>query len=150
MPFSTSNQKASQNKPKRPRENDSDTSENKHNQPTASPRFIVIQSQQERSVSSLSPFVIKKVLNSKKKSKKIRSGDLLLENANKKQIEGLLRLKKYHDLKVQVSLHSSLNTCKGIVRCPELKGVSEHEILEEMREQDVIMFAGLKFVATMH
>ena len=63
----TSNTKASQNKPKWPRENDSDTSENEHSQPTtstASPRFLVINSQEERSVSSLSPFVNEKVLNS--------------------------------------------------------------------------------------
>ena len=62
----SSNSKASQNKPKRPRENDSDTSENEHSQPTmstASPRFLVIHSQEERTVSSLSPFVIQKVLN---------------------------------------------------------------------------------------
>ena len=61
-----------------------------------------------------------------------------MEYTNKKQIESLLRLKKFHDLKVQVSLHGSLNTCKGVVRCPDLKGVSEQEILEEMREQGVI------------
>ena len=139
MASSTSNPKASQNKPKRPRENDSDTSENKHSQPmsSASPRFLVILLQEERSVSSLSPFVIEKVLNGmagKPRSiKKLRSGDLLVEYTNKKQIESLLRLRKFHDLRVQVSLHSSLNTCKGVVRCPDLRGVSEQEILEEMR-----------------
>ena len=65
MASSTSNPKASQNKTKWLRENDSDTSENEHSQPTtsASPRFLVIPSQEERSVSSLSPFVIEKVLN---------------------------------------------------------------------------------------
>ena len=39
----------------------SDTSGNEHSQPTmstASPRFLVIHSQEERSISSLSPFVI--------------------------------------------------------------------------------------------
>ena len=51
-----------------------------------------------------------------------------MEYTNKKQIENLLRLQKFHDLRVQVSVHSSLNTCKGVVRCPDLKG--------EMREQD--------------
>ena len=65
MASTTSNPKASQNNPKRPRQNDSDTSENEHSQPitsSASPRFLVIHSQEERSVSSLSPFVIEKVL----------------------------------------------------------------------------------------
>ena len=36
-----------------------------------------------------------------------------------------------------MSLHSSLNTCKGAVRCPDLRGCSEQEILENMREQGV-------------
>ena len=146
----TSNPKASQNKTKRPRENDSDTSENEHSQPTssASPRFLVIHSQEERSVSSLSPFVIEKVLNGMagepRSIKKLCSGDLLVEYTNKKQIETLLRLQKFHDLRVQVSLHGSLNTCKGVVRCPDLKGVSEQEILEEMREQGVINVRRIK------
>ena len=53
------------NNSKRLRQNDSDASENEHSQPTtssASPRFLVIYSQEERSVSSLSLFVIEKVL----------------------------------------------------------------------------------------
>ena len=67
-----------------------------------------------------------------------------MEYTNKKQIENLLRLKSFHNLKVQVSLHASLNTCKGVVRCPDLKGVSEEEILEEMREQGVIHVRRIK------
>ena len=65
MTSSSSNAKASQNKPKRPRQNDNDTSGNGHSRPTmstASPRFRVIHSQEERSKSSLSPFVIETVL----------------------------------------------------------------------------------------
>ena len=76
--------------------------------------------------------------------KKLCSGDLLVEYTNKKQIENLLRLKTFHDLKVQVSLHASLNTCKGVVRCPDLKGVREEEILEEMRKQGVIHVRRIK------
>ena len=67
-----------------------------------------------------------------------------MEYTNKKQIESLLRLQKFHDLRVQVSLHSSLNTCKGFVRCPDFKGVSEQEILEEMREQGLINVRRIK------
>ena len=97
MASSSSSPKASQSKPKRPRENYSDTSENEHSQPivsTASPRFLVIQSQEERSISSLSPFVIEKVLidmaGEPGSIKKLRSGDLLVEynkqKANRKSI----------------------------------------------------------------
>ena len=99
-------------------------------------------------MSSLSPFVIEKVLDgmigTPKSIKKLRSGDLLEENEKKKPIEKLVRLNKFHDPKVTVSLHGSLNSCKGIVRCPDLKGVSEQEILEEMREQGVINVRRIK------
>ena len=68
-------------------------------------------------MSSLSPFVIEKTLHGiagvPKSIKKLRSGDLLVEYANTKHIENLLRTKKFFDLAVKVSLHSSLNTCKG-------------------------------------
>ena len=115
---------------------------------TASPRFLVIHSQEERSISSLSPFVIEKVFigmaGEPKGKKKLRSGDLLVEYTNTKQIKNLLRWTLFHNLKVQVSLHASLNTCKGLVRCPDLKGVSEEEILEEMREQGVIHVRRIK------
>ena len=43
-----------------------------------------------------------------------------------------------------MSLHSSLMTCKGVVCCPALRGVSEQEILEEMREQGVINVRRIK------
>ena len=38
----------------------------------------------------------------------------------------------------------ALNTCKGVVRCPDLKAVSEQEILEKMREQGVINVRRIK------
>ena len=79
-----------------------------------------------------------------KSIKRLRSGDLLVKYTNKKHIECLLRLKQFHDLKVTVSLHGSLNTCKGVVRCPDLQGVSEDEILENMREQGVINVRRIK------
>ena len=151
MASSTSNPKASQNNPKRPRQNDSDTSENEYSQPTSQPssRFLVISSKEEdRQMSNISPFVIEKVLHGMvgvpRSIKKLPSGDLLVEYEKKKQIDTLLRLEKFHDLKVKVSLHASLNTCKGVVRCPDLKGVSEQEILEEMREQGVINVSRIK------
>ena len=37
--------------------------------------------------------------------KKLRSGDLLVEYVNRKQIENLLRTEKFFDLDVKVSLH---------------------------------------------
>ena len=91
MASSTSNPKASQNNPKRPRQNDSGTSENEYSQPTTSQpssRFLVISSKEEdRQMSNISPFVIEKVLHGMvgvpKSIKKLRSGDLLVEYERK-------------------------------------------------------------------
>ena len=141
----TSKPKSSQPTSKRIRETDSDDpSENELSQPTSStatPRFLVISATEERQMSSLSPFVIEKTLHGiagvPKSVEKLRSGDLLVEYVNKKHIEHLLRTKKFFDLAVKVSLHSFLNTCKGAVRYPDLRGCREQEILENMREQGV-------------
>ena len=56
----------------------------------------------------------------------------------KKKKKNLLRLNEFYDLKVQVSLHGSFNTCKGVVRCPDLKRLREQEILQNLREHGVI------------
>ena len=83
-------------------------------------------------MSSLSPFITEKALHGiagvPKSIKKLRSGDLV-EYVNKNRIKNLLRTKTFYDLAVKVSLNSSLNTCKAIVCCPDLRGCSEQEIL---------------------
>ena len=92
-------------------------------------------------MSSLSPFVIKKAFHDiadvPKSIKTLRSGDLLFEYVNKNISKICYVLKPFFGLAVKMSLHSSLNTCKGVVRCLDLRGCSEQEILENMREQDV-------------
>ena len=91
--------------------------------------MLVISLAEERQVSSLSPFVIIKAVHGiasiPRSVKKLRSGDLLVEYAGRKQTENLLRTEKYFDLDVKVSLHSSLNTWKGVVRCPALEGARD-------------------------
>ena len=60
-------------------------------------------------MSSLSPFVIEKVLHGTagvpKSIKTLRSGDLLVVYVNKKLIQNLFRFENFFDLKVQVSVH---------------------------------------------
>ena len=99
-------------------------------------------------MSNISPFVIEKVLHGMvgvpKSVKKLISGDLLVEYEKKKQIDTLLRLEKFYDLKVKVSPHASHNSCKGVGCCPDLQWVSEDEILDNMREQSVINVRRIK------
>ena len=91
-------------------------------------------------MADLSPFVIEKCIQSivghPKTIKKLKSGDLLLE-VDRKQVENLLKTTKIFDLKVKISLHNSLNSSKGVIRCSELRPCSDKEITENLKEQGV-------------
>ena len=107
------------------------------------PRFIIIEASDENSnITSLSPFVIQKVLQSlagepKSIKKLTRSNQLLIEVSRKAHAENLLRTQTFHNLNVRVYPHSSLNSSRGVIRCPDLRGCSEQEILDEMKSQGV-------------
>ena len=106
------------------------------------PRFLVVKSQEEkRTMADLSPFVFEKCIQSivghPKTIKKLKSGDLLLEVDRKQQVENLLKTTKIFDLKVKISLHHSLNSSKGVIRCPELRPCSDKEIIDNLKEQGV-------------
>ena len=92
-------------------------------------------------MADLSPFVIEKCIQSivghPKTIKKLKSGDLLLEVDRKQQVENLLKTTKIFDLKVKISLHNSLNSSKGVIRCSELRPCSDKEIIENLKEQGV-------------
>ena len=106
------------------------------------PRFLVVKSQEEkRTMADLSPFVIEKCIQSivghPKTIKKLKSGDLLLEVDRQQQVENLLKTTKIFDLKVKISLHQSLNSSKGVIRCPELRPCSNKEIIDNLTDQGV-------------
>ena len=107
------------------------------------PRFILVESKEEgRQITSLSPFLIQKVIQSiagePENIKKLnRSNQLLIEVSKKAHAENLLRAQTFHDLKVRVYPHTSLNSSKGVIRCPELRNCGEEEILEGTKSQGV-------------
>ena len=105
------------------------------------PRFLLIHSEQEETISSLSPFLLHKTIMSltgePKSIKTLRSGDLLIQCAKESHEKTLLQIKTFCNLKCSVKPHSSLNTSKGIVRCPALSKVTTEHIIEFMGEQGV-------------
>ena len=115
------------------------------------PHFIIIESTDENtSITSLSPFVIQKVLQSiagepKSIKKLTRSNQLLIEVNKKSHAENLLRTQKFHNLNVGIYPHSSLNSSRGVIRCPDLRGCSEQEILDEMKSQGVTAVKRFRF-----
>ena len=87
---------------------------------------------------------LKNVFIQSKTIKKLKSGDLLLEVDRKQdevdrkqEVETLLKTTKIFDLKFKISLHHSLNSSKGVIRCPELSPCSDKEIIDNLKEQGV-------------
>ena len=106
------------------------------------PRFLIIHSEVEgKDISLLSPFLIEKAIMSiagePKSIKNLRSGDLLIQCTKQPHETNLLKMKTFCGLKCTVTPHKSLNTSKGIVRCPALSKQSCEHILEFMGEQGV-------------
>ena len=105
--------------------------------------FLLIESIEENhNITSLSPFVIQKVIlgiaGEPENIKKLyRSNQLLVEINEKSHAENLLRTTLFHNLKVRVFPHTSLNSSRGVIRCPDLRNSSEEEILEGTRSQGV-------------
>ena len=134
-------QYGSTNKKKRSREQVDSDSDN--GQSTSSfPRFLIIESSKpDQPLTKLSPFVIEKVLvslaGSPKSVKKLNSGSLLVEVEKAKHAQNLLKLTRFFEIPSKCYPHTSLNTSKGIIRCPDLAGVTEEEIVANLASQNV-------------
>ena len=77
------------------------------------------------------------VAGSPKSVKKLSSGSLLIEVERPKHAENLMKFKQFFQIPAKCSPHGSLNTTRSIIRCPDLAGVSEAEIVEELSNQHV-------------
>ena len=97
------------------------------------PRFLIIHSEKEGdTICSLSPFVVHKTIiiiaGEPKSIKNLRSGDPLIQCAKESHEKSQLQMKTFCGLKCSVTPHSSLNTSKGIIRCPALSRVTSDDI----------------------
>ena len=108
-------------------------------------RYLIIESKnKEKPVTSLSPFVIEKQIESMigtaKSVKKLKkNGTLLVENTRKTQTENLKKQTSFFGVPVEVTEHKSLNSSKGIIRNPILRAETEENILEYLKPQRVTL-----------
>ncbi|GBN18756.1 hypothetical protein AVEN_69952-1 [Araneus ventricosus] len=90
---------------------------------------------------SVSPFLVERAITGSigdvKSTKKLRSGDLLVEVQSRKQSEQIVKLKTFSNILVTVSPHATLNSSKGVITCGELLNVPTEEILKELQGQGV-------------
>ena len=105
------------------------------------PKFLVLESLSEEPLTKLNPFIVEKQLHAiighAKSVRKLRNDCLLVEVSRKGQAESLLKVKEFFNIPAKCSPHSTLNTSKGVVRCPDLDGTSEEEIARELKPQNV-------------
>ena len=108
------------------------------------PRFLIMEStDSDKPLTKLSPFVLQKGIQGlagvPKDVNRLRSGQVLIEVDRKSHCRHLLQSNMIVDVPIRISPHKSLNFKKGIIRCRDLRGCSDDEILESegVKEQGI-------------
>jgi len=107
---------------------------------TTFPRFIVLESTEEKPITKLSPFAIEKFLSANvapKSVKATRNNTLIVEVAKKKYADLLLKMTTFHNMKIKAYPHRSLNISRGVVRSSQLSSCSIEEIKLNLKKQQV-------------
>lgn len=108
------------------------------------PKYVIISSNDNnKRLSDLSPFAIKKCIEGISTEinsiSQLRDGNLLVLTRNTRVAEKFLRSKSFANLcQITCKLHTTLNSVKGVIYAPCLINVPESEIVEEMKDQGVI------------
>ena len=132
--FSLRSMTKTQNQNKRTRQDDDDNDSDSDNEIRTKaghwPHWLIVEGTDEvRPLSKLSPFAIEKgfqgVAGKMKTIKRLRNGSYLVECERKLHSDMLLKTEKLVECPIRVSIHKSLNSSKGVIRCRDLQGVSE-------------------------
>ena len=106
------------------------------------PSYLYIKASTDQSLTKISPFKIKKIIESvagAPKSVKIqKNGNIIIQVIKQSHAKNLLSMNNFDHIPVTVEPHKSLNSTKGIIRCRELRECSEQEIVEELQPQKVV------------
>ena len=73
-----------------------------------------------------------------KSIKRLRDGSFLVECGKRAQAQNLLRTNRFIDRPVRVSIHKTLNSSRGVIRCRDLADMTEVEIRDELKDQGVV------------
>lgn len=102
--------------------------------------FLVIKSN-EQEKKNFNPFVLNKILKLKigedYHAKSLPNGSVMIETTRKDQVSELLQLEEINGIKVDVSLHRSLNYAKGVIKNKELAAIEAETIVAELSDQGV-------------
>ncbi|GBN57979.1 hypothetical protein AVEN_151105-1 [Araneus ventricosus] len=105
--------------------------------------FYIIKrvSEQNDNFSNVSPFLVEKAITGSvgtvASTKLMRSGDLLVEVASRKQAQQILKLNSLSTIPISVQPHITLNSSKCVIACGRLLNLSNEEITQELGGQGV-------------
>ena len=104
---------------------------------------MVKSASEEQPSSKLSPFAVQKgfqaIAGTLKITKRLRDGSFFVECSKKTQAENLLKTVNFVNRPVHVSVHKTLNSSCGVIRCRKLSDMSEIEIRDELKTQGVVV-----------
>ncbi|GBN26825.1 hypothetical protein AVEN_249239-1 [Araneus ventricosus] len=90
---------------------------------------------------NVSPFLVEKAITGSvgivKSTKLMRSGELLVEVASRKQAQQTLSMHSLSNISVSAQTHETLNTSKGVITCGRLLNFFIEEIAQELSSQCV-------------
>ncbi|XP_055918565.1 uncharacterized protein LOC129950665 [Eupeodes corollae] len=107
------------------------------------PRFILISPKDEKKqpLSEISVFILNKAIDGVSKEYEnislLRDGNILILTKSQSIADKFLKISNLGQVPVTVTLHSSLNSSKGIVYAPCLINIKEEEIVNELKQQGV-------------
>ncbi|XP_055604908.1 uncharacterized protein LOC129753135 [Uranotaenia lowii] len=105
------------------------------------PRFLVLHRlDKEKTMETENPFFIKKAMDaitSNVQISRTRNGDLLLKTVDRQQASKLVKQSTFGGINVKITEHETLNLTSGTIYCPDLISLSDAEILEELRKENV-------------
>ena len=117
-----------------------DSDSDSDNSVSSFPRFVVLESLEDKHLTKINPFVVHKVISGIVKPvsvKKLNNGTLLIEVDKKTYADNLLNMKFFTNIKIKSYAHSSLNSSKGVVRSSELSLCTLDEIKSHLKTQAV-------------
>ena len=105
------------------------------------PRFLVIKSCDNKCITKHNLFVIAKAIEGiagkPKNTRTLKNaGLLLIELEHKHHSINLLKTKLLHDIPVEISVHRSMNSSKGVITCPDYHHMDDAVILDQLKQSD--------------
>lgn len=108
------------------------------------PKYLIMKRvNSDKTLSEVSPFLIKKVIDGTcggevEACRKLLNGTILIKTKNFVQARTLIRLTSLTEsIEVELSEHKTLNYIKGVIYSNDLRGIPEDEILAELKKQNV-------------